>query len=154
MNRLTLLFLTGLFAMTAIADDLKPYAAAESGYQRMVFRVPALDDETGSMVEVMVGKMMEVDCNRIIMGGDLEQHTVEGWGYPYFKAVIVPHHGSTMMACPPDFVNTEKFIVATGKGFNIRYNSKLPVVVYAPDGYEVRYRIWSASEEISHAQAQ
>ena len=65
--------------MTAIADDLKPYAPADEGYQRMVFRVPALDNEADSMVEVMVGKIMEVDCNRIIMGGKLLHNTVKGF---------------------------------------------------------------------------
>ena len=27
---------------------------------------------------------------------------------------------------------------------SVRYNSRLPVGVYAPEGVEVRYRIWSA----------
>ena len=31
-----------------------------------------------------------------------------------------------------------------GAPLKIRYNSRLPVVVYAPEGVEVRYRIWSA----------
>jgi len=31
-----------------------------------------------------------------------------------------------------------------GEPLQIRYNSRLPVVVYAPKGYEVRYRIWNA----------
>jgi ecotin len=29
----------------------------------------------------------------------------------------------------------------------IRYNSRLPVVVYVPEGVEVRYRIWRADPE-------
>ena len=29
----------------------------------------------------------------------------------------------------------------------IRYNSRLPIVVYAPEGVEIRYRIWSAGPE-------
>ena len=29
----------------------------------------------------------------------------------------------------------------------IRYNSRLPVVVYAPEGVELRYRIWKADPE-------
>ena len=28
----------------------------------------------------------------------------------------------------------------------VRYNSRLPLVVYAPEGYEVRYRIWKAGK--------
>ena len=138
--------------MTASAnDDLKPYASAEAGQQRMVFRLPALEDESSSLVEVMVGKIMEVDCNRILMRGSLEEHSVKGWGYPYYTAEIAPQHATTLMACPPDAPKKQQFVAATGDGFKIRYNSKLPVVVYAPHGYEVRYRIWSASEDIRQA---
>ena len=35
---------------------------------------------------------------------------------------------------------------AAGEPLLVRYNSKLPVVVYAPGDVEVRYRIWAASE--------
>ncbi|HWD31650.1 MAG TPA: ecotin family protein, partial [Pseudomonas sp.] len=35
--------------------------------------------------------------------------------------------------------------------FLLRYNSKLPVVVYVPQGVEVRFRIWSASDEVKNA---
>ena len=36
--------------------------------------------------------------------------------------------------------------LVTAAPLHVRYNSRLPIVVYAPSGYEVRYRIWSASE--------
>ncbi len=152
MKQLAIVLLTGVLAMTANAeDDLKPYAAAGEGQQRMVFRLPALDDEASRLVEVMVGKTMELDCNRILMRGTLEEHTVKGWGYPYYTADIAPQHATTLMACPPDAPKQQQFVAANGEGFKIRYNSKLPVVVYAPDGYEVRYRIWSAGEDIKQA---
>ncbi|MBW2490657.1 MAG: proteinase inhibitor I4 serpin, partial [Deltaproteobacteria bacterium] len=32
-----------------------------------------------------------------------------------------------------------------------RYNSRLPVVVYVPEGVEVRYRIWRAEPESKKA---
>ena len=38
-----------------------------------------------------------------------------------------------------------------GEGFLIRYNSKLPVVVYVPDEFEVRYRIWTAGDRVERA---
>jgi ecotin len=31
-----------------------------------------------------------------------------------------------------------------GQGFLQRYDSELPVVTYVPEGFEVRYRIWTA----------
>ncbi len=39
-----------------------------------------------------------------------------------------------------------------GEGFLLRYNSKLPVVVYVPEGFEVRYRIWQAGEKVIRAE--
>ena len=35
-----------------------------------------------------------------------------------------------------------------GDPFLIRYNSRLPVVVYVPEGVEVRYRFWTAGPEV------
>ncbi|MFO5965074.1 ecotin family protein, partial [Pseudomonas aeruginosa] len=45
----------------------------------------------------------------------------------------------------------QRFIPVVGEGFLLRYNSKLPIVVYAPKDVEVRYRIWSASEKVEKA---
>jgi len=55
------------------------------------------------------------------------------------------------MACP-EGEKTDQFVQVRGDGFLQRYNHKLPVVVYVPEGYEVRYRIWSAGEDLQQAQ--
>ncbi|KAF1019879.1 MAG: Ecotin [Pseudomonas sp.] len=54
------------------------------------------------------------------------------------------------MACP-DTTKRKDFVPVIGKGFLLRYNSKLPIVVYVPKDVEVRYRIWSASATVSNA---
>jgi ecotin len=54
----------------------------------------------------------------------------------------------TMMAIDPNEPKVPRFITLGGEPFLIRYNSRLPIVVYAPVGVEVRYRIWSAGDEI------
>lgn len=54
------------------------------------------------------------------------------------------------MACPGQ-KKEQRFIPVVGEGFLLRYNSKLPIVVYAPKDVEVRYRIWSASEKVEKA---
>jgi ecotin len=41
-----------------------------------------------------------------------------------------------------------------GDGALLRYNSKLPVVVYVPVDFEVHYRIWTAREETGVAQVE
>ena len=36
----------------------------------------------------------------------------------------------------------------TALWYLLRYNSRLPIVVYVPEGVEVRYRLWSAAAEV------
>lgn len=130
---------------------MKPYPASEDGYRRLVFRVPSVENEADRKVEISIGKTMLVDCNRTWLGGELERQTAEGWGFSYFVLKNVGPIASTMMACPPGEEKTEAFVQVRGDGSLQRYNSKLPVVVYVPDGFEVRYRIWSAGKEIGRA---
>lgn len=51
--------------------------------------------------------------------------------------------GGTLIGVGPDVPNVRRFIRLGGEPTLIRYNSRLPVVVYVPTGAEVRYRIWS-----------
>ena len=53
-----------------------------------------------------------------------------------------------MMAVDPDAPKVNRFITIGGEPYLIRYNSNLPVVVYAPEGVEVRYRVWSGAPEV------
>jgi len=53
----------------------------------------------------------------------------------------------TLMAIDPNVPKVERFITLGGDPYLIRYNSRLPVVVYVPEGVDVRYRIWSAESE-------
>ena len=145
---LVLIFL-GSVAM-ATAQDMKPYPAAEPGYTRYVFRVPETDNDDDHKVEILVGKKMLVDCNTTRFAGQLESQTVEGWGYSYFKLPAISGPLTTLMACP-EGEEQMRFVPVHGEGYMQRYNHKLPVVVYVPDGFEVRYRIWSAEPEFGQA---
>mgnify|MGYP001822219075 CR=1 FL=1 len=129
------------------ALNMKPYPEAGAGQQRLVFTVPAHEDEAERMVEIVVGKTLLVDCNTTWFGGAMEERIAEGWGYPYYVLAQVGGPASTMMACPPDSEKNEAFVAVRGEGFLKRYNSKLPMVVYVPEGFEVRYRIWSAGDQ-------
>ena len=57
---------------------------------------------------------------------------------------------STMMACPGQ-TPREQFVQVRGDDMLLRYNSRLPLVVYVPDGFEVRYRVWRAAREAGKA---
>jgi len=58
---------------------------------------------------------------------------------------------STKMACPPDEQPKQTFVAVRSQQALVRYNSKLPLVVYVPEGFEVRYRVWQAGDTRSDA---
>lgn len=132
-------------------EKVAPYPQAEKGMKRQVIQLPAREDESGYKVELLIGKTLKVDCNQHRLGGQLESKTLEGWGYDYYVFDKVTSPVSTMMACP-DGKKEEKFVTAyLGENSLLRYNSKLPIVVYTPDTVDVKYRIWKAEEKIENA---
>jgi ecotin len=50
------------------------------------------------------------------------------------------------MAIDPDAPRQNRFIQLGGEPYLIRYNSHLPVVVYAPGEVQVRYRLWNTGQ--------
>lgn len=131
-------------------DDLNPWPAAGPGETRYVIRLPALDDESAHGVEIFIGRELEIDCNRHWFGGKFERQVVSGWGYPMYRLTDVAGPASTMMACPEEEKQTT-FVAVNLEDSSLRYNSKLPIVVYVPEGFVVRYRIWSAHGEARDA---
>ena len=126
-------------------DQLVAFPAAEAGQTRYVLMVPAQENEDAFKVELIVGKTELVDPhNRFFFGGRLEEVEVTGWGYTRFVLQTLGPLAGTMMAILPDVPKVERFIPVGGGGLTVRYNSKLPIVVYVPEGVEVRYRIWTA----------
>lgn len=53
----------------------------------------------------------------------------------------------TLMAIDPKEPKVERFVKPDGAPYLIPYNSRLPIVVYVPEGAEVRYRNWRADSE-------
>ncbi|CAD5107859.1 serine protease inhibitor ecotin [Zestomonas carbonaria] len=142
-----------LSACAATPEALKPYPSAPEGYNRHVIDLPAKPNEADHKVEIIAGKTLEVDCNTHRLGGEWQEKTVQGWGYNYYELSKVGPAASTLMACP-DNSRRQAFVPVGGETFLVRYNSKLPVVIYAPEDVEVRYRVWSAPETSETAQRQ
>lgn len=152
MQRYSKIFVISSFLLVCVnvfaaSDEMKPYPAAQDGYKRMVIHLQALADEDANKLELIIGKTMKVDCNRHRFGGQITEETAKGWGYPYYVLKSVTGPMSTLMACPPDQKEQEAFVQVRGDQALLRYNSKLPVVVYVPVDFEVHYRIWTAKKE-------
>ncbi|MEC3907388.1 serine protease inhibitor ecotin [Tamlana sp. 2201CG12-4] len=124
----------------SISHNLSMYPKATEVLKRHIISIPQKEDETNYKVELYVGKMAEVDCNKSTLSGDFTKEVVSGWGYSFYNFNTNGLIMSTQMACPDDSIHKE-FITSASE--IIRYNSKLPIVVYTPKEYEVRYKIWS-----------
>ncbi len=127
-----------------VQDELKAYPEATAGQKRHVLVLPAEANEDELKVEIIVGQTKTIDCNHQLLGGSLEERTVQGWGYNYYAIDRVGPGASTLMGCPPGS-EREAFVTLPEQTI-VRYNSKLPVVVYTPADVEVRYRFWRAGE--------
>ena len=139
-----------LFAVTAgqAADNMKAFPPAEEGMVRYVLQLPRQADESAFKVELIVGKTVQVDeGNRYFFGGKIEQETIQGWGFTRYKVAKLGPMAGTLMAIDPNAPKVARFIALAGEPYFVRYNSRLPIVVYVPEGVEVRYRIWTAGAE-------
>jgi ecotin len=131
----------------------KAYPAAAAGMKRIVIHLDAQADEFAWKVELSVGKEMETDgVNHMGGGAKIEEKTVEGWGYNYFEAKAQGGIFSTLIGVPPGTPKVTRFVTMAGTG-PVRYNSRLPLVVYVSEGLEVRYRLWKAEPETRKGEA-
>jgi len=145
----TLLVLLHLSVAKGTEDPLKPFPPADKGMVRHVLQLAAQVDETLYKVELIIGKVVTVDnVNQYILGGQIEAEVIQGWGYTRYVVKKIGPLMGTLMAVDPNAPKVERFIAIGGEPYLIRYNSRLPVVVYVPEGCEVRYRIWSGAPEM------
>jgi ecotin len=145
-----------LFGGSAFGDEhpeLRAFPAAQEGMERFVIVLPHKErgEEDDFKVELIVGKEMLTDgVNQVRLGNAIEPRTLEGWGYTYYEVSGSSATISTLMAPPEGAPKVKAFVKAAP--LQVRYNSRLPIVIYTPRGYEVRYRIWNASQTTHKAE--
>ena len=150
MKTRVMLVLLCLFAAPAgqAADNMKAFPPAGEGMVRYVLQLQKQDDESALKVELIVGQTVQTDeRNRYFFGGKIEAKAIKGWGFTRYKLSKLGPMAGTLMAIDPNAPKVSRFISLGGEPYLIRYNSRLPIVVYVPEGVEVRYRIWRAGAE-------
>ena len=138
---------SSLYAEPAKKDNIHMFPQAQEGFIRHVIEVPKTENDHDHRVELLIGKSMMVDCNHHSFSGKVESVTLKGWGYNYLEVSNIRSGPTTLMACPEP--KTEKFISIHDT--LRRYNSRMPIVAYIPEGYEVRYRIWNADDNVQQS---
>jgi len=152
------LFTLGLFVSISMSHaaghkELKAFPTAEAGMNRFVISLPHKErgEEDSFKVELLPGKMMMTDgVNLVRLGTVIEPRPLKGWGYTYYEVTGKDIGMSTMMSAPTGTQSMKTFV--SGQPLTIRYNSRLPIVIYAPKGQLVRYRIWKADDKFSSAE--
>lgn len=123
-------------------NNLKPYPEKLGEMERHVIFLEQRADESLFKIEIIAGIYKEADCNLHTLAGKFKESVLEGWGYNYYEFETNGQITSTRMMCyEPE---TMKFI--SGQGEIVRYNSRLPLVVYLPKGIVLKYRVWSAGQ--------
>ncbi|MFC1664948.1 ecotin family protein [Pseudomonadota bacterium] len=146
------LLVVHIVSFAADHPELKAFPVAKEGMQRFVIVLPhkARGEDDSFKVELIPGKVMLTDgVNLIRLGIAIEPRPLQGWGYTYYQVNGRDIAMSTLMAAP-EGQQVRKFV--SGASIQIRYNSRLPIVIYAPRGYDIQYRIWHASEKIMEAE--
>jgi ecotin len=82
-----------------------------------------------------------------VISSKIQKETIQGWGYTRYHVSELGSMAGTRMAVDPNAPKVNRFVSLGGEPYLIRYNSRMPIVVYAPEGVEVRYRIWSAKSK-------
>ena len=133
----------GTLATEEALENAKNYPN-KAGYKKHLLYIPKLEnqEETNRKVEIIPEKTLGVNSAVHSLSGKMETGKVEGYNFDYwiFDATVenkVVIETSTKSEKKDKFTIVEKKLVA--------YNSRLPIVVYAPEGFEINYKIWETN---------
>lgn len=143
--------------------DLSGYPKPAAGDRRWVIQLPGVLRPSADQglsanpadwrVQLIVGRMVQLDCNVQSFGGKLRPvKPAQAGGPVLYRVTDVGPLASTRKACPPDQPRRSVFLPMAGKPFVVPYNASLPIVVDAPRPLELRWRLWKAERAERPAQ--
>lgn len=138
---------TGLCIGSTGSPAIDAFPQAKEGEVRHVIYLNDKErgEEENFKVELIPGKQTKADgVNVGRVGLFLEPVGLKGWGYTYYKVSGKDHVLTTLMAVPAGTEAVKRFVA--GKSLMVRYNSRLPIVIYSKQGVEVHYRLWAGGE--------
>ncbi|MGR5140234.1 ecotin family protein [Photobacterium sp. DNB23_23_1] len=110
------------------------------GFTKHVIQLEATENESQNRrVQIIANSVMNVDCNIKALPMDIERRSLEGWGYSYYVLEKQTDYASTMLACEEEASDQNLQFHSD----LLRYNSKLPLVIYAQDDVGVDHAVWA-----------
>lgn len=100
-------------------------------------------------LELIVGRIVPVDCNRHQFSGRIRTETLQPRGVTIYRVELGPMI-STRMACPEPSLR-RRFVTLAGRPYVVPYDASRPLVVYAPQDVELRWRIWRPERRLQPA---
>jgi len=144
----TAIFTVFMVCSVNAGDNMKAFPPPDQGQIRYVILLAEQDNQSNYQVELIVGQTVKIDeSNQYFFGGQIKKENIVGWGFTRYVVNELGPMAGTLMAVDPHAPKVDRFIRLGGEPYMIRYNSRLPVVVYVPEGVDVRYRIWRAEPE-------
>lgn len=135
-----------------------PVPAAPTGYKSTIIRLPNVAAESDLRIEIIVGKLVDADCNRRTLTGILvRKEALNGAVVHVLEKVSGT---STMMGCMQMSISsgpdgklttapaktTKQFLEVAGGGFFLDYSSRAPTLIQVPIEYSVKYRLFTAGK--------
>lgn len=121
------------------------FPAPKPGMVQHLLTLAPLEDESSSLLEVEVGRIKMIDCNKHGLSGEIRELNLPGSGYIYYSVESVTDGPSTQRACF-DGATTEAF-VRIPTVLKLPYDSRLPKVFYLPVGVQLRFRVWQVASQ-------
>jgi ecotin len=133
------------------SKTLESFPEPKEGFKRNVIHLPQKDGEDKLRVELYAGIYEQTDCNSYMLLGTIDSKNLEGYGYTYYNVTTQERTVGTMKGCPDQ---SKKTTFVTMQPLIVPYNSKLPLVIYAPENVQIRYKVYSSSSDWEYARPQ
>ncbi|AWF79400.1 ecotin [Microbulbifer sp. A4B17] len=149
---LATVFLLLMVVDTHGSEALDAFPGEVDGKLRHVINLPKVVDESRFRVELIPGKSQIAACNLQSFSAPLRKEILPGWGYPFYVLSDLTPTTDTQKVCA-QASETRRFITVRGDGLMLPYNSRLPLVIYLPQGVQLKYRVWRADKNFSEAKS-
>ncbi|QKF64173.1 ecotin family protein [Campylobacter corcagiensis] len=139
----------GILVMASLAFgfDTSIFPKAQDGFRQHIINLEPKQSEKDYEVVVEFGRVLSVDCNvHSYSGGILKDKVLDGYGYNYYE--FSDNNSTlykTLMLCPDEALKDE--FVMFGDSIKTHYNSKIPLIIYAPKDINIRVKIYALESE-------